>query len=197
MSEEIKRNCNSCRYGLPLSNCKTLNNNESYSELSQKRENDNFFDRDLRKHEFKDNYICSNYKSRYIEYPIEVSKINKPDNKNTGFRSNEIGRLVKISPCSEEYKKKTYLGFYLGDLPIGLYISHNSDSKELNLKYDTNPAIFIPELRKIIYGMESYWEFIENEEDFKPITDDEISNVWYIKLLKEMCKTNEAKDLTE
>jgi hypothetical protein len=182
MSEEIKRNCISCKKSF-LGRCEILKNNEEYQKLSEKREGDAFFDSEHRKHEFKENFICDNYKSMYIEYPIEVSKINRKTD-STGWRDSEIGKFVKIRPCSEEYGNKTFLGLYLGELPVGIHASHNSETKELNLSYDNNPAIFIFDLKKIIFGCASWWEIIETEEDLKGITDIDINNVWYVKALK-------------
>jgi len=56
----------------------------------------------------------------------------------------------------------------------------------LNVSTTTNPAIFVFELNKIIYGMESFWAIIETKEDLKDITKDDIDNVWYVKLLKQL-----------
>ena len=77
---------------------------------------------------------------------------------------------------------------YLGELPISTHISHNSDTKELNVSFSNNPAIFVFELNTIIYGCESFWGIIESEDDLKEITDDDIDNVWYIKALKSIEK---------
>ena len=65
---EIKRNCNTCKFGL-FGVCETLKNNKEYQSIN----NTNF----LLQYEFKENFICDNYKNIYIEYPIEVSKINQ------------------------------------------------------------------------------------------------------------------------
>lgn len=56
-----------------------------------------------------------------------------------------------------------------------------------------NPAIFVPELNKIVYGCESWWRKIKSIDDFKGISKEDIENTWYIKLLKVM--TQENKDL--
>lgn len=125
---------------------------------------------------------CEKYKSRYIEYPITVSKTNQKMREY--WKDEDCGQLVKIRPCGKEYGDKTYLGFLLGNLPFTLYITHDPETLELSCSTTGNPAIFIPELRKIIFGMESWWSRIENEEELKDITDDDIENVWYVKMLK-------------
>lgn len=71
-------------------------------------------------------------------------------------------------------------------MPVGHSISHNSESKELSISFSNNPAIFVFDLNKIVYGMESRWGIIENEEDLKEITNKDINNIWYVKALKEL-----------
>lgn len=130
---------------------------------------------------------CENFKSRYIEYPIIVSKI---EQKNLEYNtSSRAGSLVKIRPCGEEYGDKTYLGVLLGDLPTSHIIRHNSESKVLTVDSMTNPAIYVFELKRIIFGYESWWGVIESEDELKDITDEDIGNVWYVQLLRAMNET--------
>ncbi len=181
MSGEIKRNCNSCKFSF-LNRCETLKSNKDFQKIINGK-----FDI-LADYEFKDNFICDNYKSRYIEYPIEVSKINTNNNKGS-YRDRQVGKFAKISPCGDEYCGKTYLGLYLGNLPVGHSISHNPENKELSVSFSNNPAIFVFDLNKIVYGMESWWGIIESEEDLKEITESDIDNVWYVKALKELANS--------
>ncbi len=97
----------------------------------------------------------------------------------------KTGSLVSVRPCGEEYNKKTFIGFYIGDVALGSSISVTEGKIQLNFA-NHNPAIFVPELGKIIYGCESWWGEIESEEELRKITDDDIQNVWYVKLWKEM-----------
>jgi len=129
---------------------------------------------------------CEHFESRYIEYPLTIQGIQNNFTKD-GMRSMyDCGTLVKINPCGDEYGNKTYLGILLGDLPIGAYISFHPDDQKLHISPHSNPAIFVPELKKIVYGCESWWGEIESPEDFKEITSEDINNVWYVQLLKEM-----------
>ncbi|MFA6972520.1 MAG: hypothetical protein WC208_14145 [Gallionella sp.] len=105
------------------------------------------------------------------------------------------GTPVKIRPCGAEYKNKTYFGILLGDM--ALQIHHSIDAKgNMTASHSFyNPAIFVPELKKIIYGCESWWGEIEKEEDLKEIiSDDTIGNVWYVKLLKVLTPKKEGGD---
>lgn len=131
---------------------------------------------------------CKKYESKYIEYPIEVSKIE--DNFKDDYSLRNCGMIVKIRPCGEEYGNKTYLGIYLGELPIGTFISYHPETKVLSVSAHRNPAIFVPELKKIIYGCESWWGEIKNENELKDISDEDIDSVWYVQLLKSLSKRN-------
>lgn len=130
---------------------------------------------------------CEKFKSRYIEYPLTIQGIEnkKIDTKGIGHT---CGALCEVRPCGEEYQGKTYLGIYLGDLPIGISSSYDDNTGVLCNHTMNNPAIFVPELRKIVYGMESWWREIKSLEEFKGISKEEIENTWYVKLLKGMGK---------
>ncbi len=185
---EIKRNCSSCKLSF-LNRCETLKvelYKNGYNDKNGSKKNWEI------EYKIKENFICDSYKCKYIEYPIEVSKINTDNNKG-GYRSQQIGKFAKICPCGEEYKGKTYLGLFLGELPISNHISYMEDSKELSVSFHNNPAIFVFDLNKIIYGCESWWGIIENEEDLKEIANDDIDNIWYMKLLKALGGQDEIR----
>ncbi|RKO61643.1 hypothetical protein [Caldibacillus debilis] len=129
---------------------------------------------------------CPHYKSKFIEFPLTIQGIQNHFTKDGMGSLYECGKLVKIKPCGEKYENKTYLGILLGDLPIGAFVSFHHDDQKLHITPHSNPAIFVPELKKIIYGYESWWGEIESLEDFKEITTEDIENVWYVKLLKAM-----------
>ena len=126
---------------------------------------------------------CIQFKNKHIQYPIEVNKI-----KYEPFESwnrYEPGTPVRIMPCAKEYKEKTYLGMYLGNLPTQNYVSYERKNKQLDICTMNNPAIYVFELKKIIYGCESYWSVISDPNDFEDITKETLDNVWYVQLLKE------------
>ena len=111
------------------------------------------------------------------------------------FSGAKQGDLVRIQPCADEYKGKTYLGFYLGN--IARYPDCSIAKEVITVDVGGhNPAIFIPELGKIIYGYESYWGKINSPDELKDITADEINNLWYVKALKEQLEKS-VKDEVE
>lgn len=127
---------------------------------------------------------CEKFDSRFIEYPLTIQGIDNAKIDTFGL-GHECGALCEI-PCGKEYEGKSYIGIYLGDLPISITTSYHRESGILENRTMNNPAIFVPELKKIIYGCESWWREIESIEDFKGISKDDIENTWYVKLLKIM-----------
>lgn len=132
---------------------------------------------------------CPMYKSRFIEYPIQVSKIdqNPIDYQDCLYKS-YIGKPVKV-----RFGKKTYLGVFIGELPTSAHIVHNEETGVLTVNHMTNPAMFVPELNRLVFGSESWWSVIESPEDFTEITDDDINNVWYIRMAKSMFSPDTQK----
>lgn len=131
---------------------------------------------------------CEKFTSRYIEYPLTIQGMDMNFSEDMKRPQPDCGQLVRISPCGKEYGGKTYIGILLGDLPIGTNISFHLDDQKLHVGATTNPAIFVPELKKVIYGIESWWDEIEKPEDLKDITPEDIQNQWYVALLKELFK---------
>lgn len=101
------------------------------------------------------------------------------------------GVMVSIRPCADEYKGKTYIGFLIGELAKSSSISVSDEKIQLEFS-GYNPAIFFPEIGKIIYGYESWRGDITSEEDLKKITEEDIENVWYVKAYRQMLENNES-----
>lgn len=49
----------------------------------------------------------------------------------------------------------------------------------------------VPELKKIIYGCESWWKTIRSVDEFSKISNEDINNTWYVKLLQSMDQPEE------
>lgn len=124
---------------------------------------------------------CEQFKHQYIQYPLTIDGIEVKPIKSRGTC---IGRPVRVMPCAEEYEGKTFLGLYLGELPWYIHVSHNEEDNKLHIDTANNPAIYVFELQKIIYGCESYWNIIKDPRQFDDITDEMIKSQWYVQLLK-------------
>ena len=116
-----------------------------------------------------------------FKYPLTVSKIMGRGIPGSGARA---GMLVRVRPVKD---KKTYPGIYLGDLLRSVDLFMGSKSNALFVAQRSNPAIWVPDLNRVVWGDSSWWGEIETEEDAKKlISDDDIQNVWYVKALKDL-----------
>jgi len=145
-----------------------------------------------------EDYIAEMYSEeglfQTIKYPVQIHGIDI-HHQIWNEKDKNVGRMVEIRPCNEKYENKTFLGLYLGDLPLGLSVSLNRKTEILHVRTGyCNPAIWIPPLQKVIWGCESWWGFIESEEQLKNITDETIENLWYVRALKEFLGSKNKKE---
>lgn len=118
---------------------------------------------------------------------IEIANAHETIKPSGLFGSEKPGTMVAVRPCDKECNGKTYLGMYLCSAPTGV-IGEQVGGKRIVLKMvdHTNPAIYIPELDRIVWGYGSWWGKIESEEKLRQITDADIQNVWYVRALKQL-----------
>lgn len=135
---------------------------------------------------------CGKFDSRYIEYPLTIMGINNQKIDTAGL-GHVCGELCEVRLEGKDTGEKSYLGIYLGDLPIAIHTSYNRDSGILSNSTMTNPAIYVFELRKIVYGCESWWRPIKSVDDFSGILKEDIDGTWYVQLLREMQKEEEVR----
>lgn len=130
---------------------------------------------------------CVQFESRYIQFPITVTDIQ--NNSDQHYSLYQCGQPVKVRPCACNEEGKTYFGVLLGELPYMATCSYNKETGQMTIHSMDNPAIFVPALNQVVYGCESWWERIETPEDAdKAISDDDIENTWYVKLLRDAFK---------
>lgn len=130
-----------------------------------------------------------------IKYPITVQGINLIETKNFRSGMREVGIFVSVRPCGDEYGKKTYLGVYLGDVATGASAFFNKGTGILEVgSAHYNPAIYIPDLKKVVFGYESWWGKINSADDLRQITDEDIGNVWYVQALKQLTESPKQQE---
>lgn len=103
---------------------------------------------------------------RKMKWKVSLQSLNL--NKDVVLKNDSVidqtgcGTPVRISPCGDEYKGKTYDGILLGD--IALSFGATISNKKLTVEHSFyNPAIYVPELKKVIFGCESWWSRVKEE----------------------------------
>lgn len=125
------------------------------------------------------------------QFPLEISEVKT---KGFGIKKGigaDMGDWVAVRPCAKECEGKTFLGIYLGDIAIGATSFVEKATQALVVVPHSNPAIYIPDLKRVVFGCESWWGKIDSPEDLQQITDQDIQNIWYVKALKEMSEKEE------
>lgn len=101
---------------------------------------------------------------------------------------------VSVRPCDEACKGQTYLGWLLGDMALGPAVRMLSGGVlEIGMGM-RNPAIFVPDLGRVVFGCESWWSPIKSADDLRKITNQDIDNVWYVRVLKEVSATGSVTE---
>ena len=108
-----------CRYSFPYQGknmdqvyCKLKNDKETHYVTPEQCEN------------------CEQFKHRYIQFPLTIDGI---EVESIETRGTCIGSPVRVMPCAEKYKGKTFLGLYLGELPWCIHVSHNEEDNKLHV----------------------------------------------------------------
>lgn len=101
--------------------------------------------------------------------------------------ADSIGKIVAVKSCNENDDENTHLGVMLGDMMHDVSLSVTEDGV-LKVRPVTNPAMFVPALKRVVFGYESWWRYIEDteESELHQITGDDISAVWYVRMFKDV-----------
>lgn len=120
-----------------------------------------------------------------LRFPTELSGITWSNDPKRFFLRLRKVDLVKVRPCRPEAQEKTYLGLYVGDMATGVGAALSTRTGVLEITpVNQNPAIWVPDLGVLVFGMESWWAPIKSVADLKSITDADISSVWYVQALR-------------
>jgi hypothetical protein len=125
-----------------------------------------------------------------IKFPIEVKKIVAgvvpglfPANGNSGAVVRV--RLAGDTAC------KTHLGFMLGEMvhPGMILTAFDTEEQAVCVHLRSNPAMFVPALKRVVWGAESWWGLVKDAEDLeREITDQDIENTPYVAMLRQLMK---------
>ncbi len=92
---------------------------------------------------------------------------------------------VAVRPCDAACGGKTYLGWLLGDIALSVSVSFNRGTLTVG-KSMYNPAIFVPDLGRVVFGRGSWWGAIKSPDDLRRISDADIGSVWYVRMMKDL-----------
>lgn len=133
-----------------------------------------------------------------IKYPLTVNSLKMQGRMGVSpGRGERVGSFVSIRPVAEEHKGKTFLGLYIGDVPLSISTAYDPKAQDLHITLAGNPAIFVFDLNKVVHGAESWWGEIESEDQLRKITDNDIQNVWYVKAMKQLVEREAKKKADE
>ncbi len=83
---------------------------------------------------------------------------------------------------------RTYLGVLLGNLAQWVQASRDECGVLSLFPCGHNPAMFVPDLGKVVMGCESWWRSLTKPEDLRCITDQDIGGAWYVRALTELSR---------
>lgn len=135
---------------------------------------------------------CKSFVNKHITYPLTVQGIEMEND-----RPERKPSLCKVRPCAPEYKDKTYLGIFIGEMPLSPTVSYHKTTGILSVSHMCNPCIYIPETNSIVWGCGSWWTEISSPDELKEITDDMIGSQWYVQLAKAMSANTTEKEASD
>jgi hypothetical protein len=133
------------------------------------------------------NYPCPRCLSKgKIEpfYPFLCENIKFPEQL---YREKSCGQWVAVRPSAKDCGGKTFLGVMLGD--FAQHVSafrFRPNPGQLEVSAMGNPTMYVPDLKRIVWGSGSWWSIIKSPEDLKLISDKDINDVWYVRALREL-----------
>lgn len=131
-----------------------------------------------------------------MQFPITINQIRASEDPFFTNSSGDVstGDFVAVRPAAEEFGGKTYLGVFVGEIPLNVAVKEVEEGVIEVARSFYNPLILIPELGEVVYGFNSWWTKIDNEGDLRAITDADIENVWYVQALKRIQQAAQAED---
>lgn len=97
---------------------------------------------------------------------------------------------VAIRPVAEEYGGRTLFGVRIGDIATSVQLSLTADGVLRVGPCHNNPAIFVPDLYRVIFGFESWWGSIKSPDKLREITDSDIGQIWYVRAMRDLFGAN-------
>lgn len=98
---------------------------------------------------------CRSFDDKRIRYPLVVEGIDVDSFSQMPSRE-QAGSLVLVWFMEGEERRRDW-GILLGELAIEPLVSYSRDTRRISVNALGNPAIFVPSVRRIVWGCESWW----------------------------------------
>jgi uncharacterized cupin superfamily protein len=135
--------------------------------------------------------VCDNWMAemlgrpvKELAFPLSISGITHGKRSVIDHSRKNVGEFVAVRPVDKALEGKTFLGVYIGDiaLEVGSFVNSNTGVMELQ-HFMHNPAIWVPDLKRVIFGCGSWWGVLKSPDDLKQITSADINDIWYVKAM--------------
>jgi len=109
-----------------------------------------------------------------MAFPLKCNDILIDEYDRDAEHDSRVGDFAAVSPCDDRFGGKTYLGLYLGKLPLRINLMYSGDYGEnvIDVGMYRNPALLVPSLNRVVYGEECWWKFIESPDELQPLDED-------------------------
>jgi hypothetical protein len=126
-----------------------------------------------------------------MEFPITVKSVEWDEDIGNPVSPARLfgakpGAWVSVRPVGDD---KTYLGVMVGDYCTpSLKFNRETGVLTVTKSLLGNPAMWVPDLARVVMGRESWWGEIKSADNLRRITDADIENVWYVRALKALAE---------
>lgn len=113
-------------------------------------------------------FVCDDYDSMFISYPIEVNKIVSESIFSIDKSNFPLGKWVLVKEENQEYP---HIGLSLSLQPTSIISMYDNNNGTITNKFYPFPAFYMFYNKTIVYGKDVQWEYL-NDNNIT-LTDDE------------------------
>ena len=137
-------------------------------------------------------YTCDDFDPIYIQFPITVNEITNDLAFDTFNREKHVGEWCVVVLNAEGYDEEMHVGIYLGELPLTVHALYDKKNSTITNRFHNSPAILLPVFHKVFYGYNMRWKFINEEDDFKNLSQKDTKDYQdYIEIAKKQLTKSE------
>lgn len=137
-------------------------------------------------------YTCDDFDPIYIQFPITVNEITNDLAFDSFNREKHVGEWCVVVLNAEGYDEEMHVGVYLGELPLTVHALYDKKNNTITNRFHNSPAILLPVFHKVFYGYNMRWKFINEEDDFKNLSQKDTKDYQdYIEIAKKQLTKSE------